>query len=64
MEEIVVSESDLIRLGQLFQILKQRMGVVGNTEVGSKEHWRAWREVIAVTQEIETIIPPATDPLA
>ena len=61
---MIVSESDMTRLGELFQILKQRMGVIGNTEAGSTEHWRAWREVIAVTQEIEKIIPPATDPLA
>jgi hypothetical protein len=60
---MTISQSDLNRLAELFETLKQRMGVVGNTEVGSVEHLRAWREVTVVTREIETIIPPATEPL-
>jgi len=51
------------RLRDLFELLKERIGVVENTEVGSIEHVRAWHEVIALMREIETIIPPAIEPL-
>jgi hypothetical protein len=51
------------RLRDLFELLKERIGVVEKTEVGTVEHVRAWHEVIAIMREIETIIPPATEPL-
>ena len=63
MSDLKLSNDDLERLAELFEMLKQRMTVVGDTEVGSIDHVRAWREVTTVTSEIESIVPLATEPL-